>query len=110
MSTTIGEKIRDLRKMENLSQQQLADEIGVSKGTIYTWEKAKKKPSRELNKLLEHPKFKQYAAWLVTDEAQVQETPAHYLADKFEKLTKAQQRQLLDYMDYLIEKQSKPAK
>lgn len=104
MSTGIGQKIRDLRKLEKLSQQGLADLIGVTKGTIYTWENGKTKPSRELDKLIEHPRFKQYAAWLLTDEQTIQEAPTHYLAEKFERLSKSQQRAMLDYMDFLLSK------
>lgn len=104
MSTGIGQKIRDLRKLEKLSQQGLADLIGVTKGTIYTWENGKTKPSRELDKLIDHPRFKRYAAWLLTDERTVQEAPAHFLADKFDKLSKQQQQTILDYMDFLLSK------
>lgn len=105
MSTAIGQKIRDLRKMEKLSQQNLADEIGVSKSTIYTWEKGTYEPrTSELRKLTEHPRFKQYAAWLVTDENTVQETPAHYLADEFEQLSKADQKKVMEYMEFLASK------
>ncbi len=111
MSTTIGEKIRDLRKIEKLSQQQLADIIGVTKGTIYTWENGKNEPTtKALRKLTEHDRFKQYAAWLVTDDETVQEAPVHYLAEKFEKLPTAVQDQVLDYMDYLLAKQKKEKK
>lgn len=109
MSTSVGQKIRDLRKLENLSQQALADLIGVSKGTIYTWENGKNKPSRELSKLTDHPRFKRYTTWLLTDEGTVQEAPAHFLAEKFDKLSKSQQRAMLDYMDFLLSKDDEEA-
>ena len=107
MSTSIGQKIRELRNKEGLSQQALADIIDVTKSTIYTWEKGTARPSRELNKLTEHPRFKKYASWLLLDDDVAQEPPAHYVAEKFDRLPPAKQRALLEYMDFLLAQQEK---
>lgn len=105
MSTDIGQKIRDLRKLEKLSQQNLADLIGTTKGTIYKWERGENSPTTStLRRLTDHPRFKKYAAWLLTDERTVQEAPAHFLADKFEQLSEADQQAILNYMDFLLSK------
>lgn len=44
----IAEIIKKLRSEKNLTQQQLAEEIGVSKSTVAMWETGDRKPSREL--------------------------------------------------------------
>jgi len=50
----IGDKIYAYRKYEGLSQQQLADKIGVSRQTVVRWEKNVNKPSDlELQKIEE---------------------------------------------------------
>ena len=50
----IGDKIYAYRKYEGLSQQQLADKIGVSRQTVVRWEKSTNKPSDiELQKIEE---------------------------------------------------------
>lgn len=109
MSTTIGQKIRDLRKKENLSQQKLADIIGTTKGTIYKWERGENEPTiTTLRRLTDHPRFEQYRAWLLDyDENAQQEPPAHYVVDRFDKLPPAKQREILNYMDFLLAQQEK---
>lgn len=41
---TFDSRLRKLREEKNLSQSQLADELGVTKGTISVWERAIRKP------------------------------------------------------------------
>ena len=45
MSGTIGEKIKELRELNELSQAQLAIKIGVSRSLISHWESNNRKPS-----------------------------------------------------------------
>ena len=40
-----GENIKELRKERGLTQKQLADEIGVSQGSIFFWEKEINEPT-----------------------------------------------------------------
>lgn len=42
---TIGKKIRELRKKQELSQSALANELGFAQQTIYLWETDKYEPS-----------------------------------------------------------------
>lgn len=48
----LGEKIYNLRKAKKLSQEQLAEEIGVSRQTISNWELGETFPNPEQLKLL----------------------------------------------------------
>lgn len=41
---TLGQKIRNLRKAKNLSQQELAEKIGITKTQISRWEKGHVQP------------------------------------------------------------------
>ena len=41
------EKLKVLRKKKGLTQQQIADEIGVNRGSYSNWEKGKREPSFE---------------------------------------------------------------
>lgn len=43
----LGKRLRDLRKEKNLTQQELADKVGVSKASISCYETGKKKPTYE---------------------------------------------------------------
>jgi transcriptional regulator with XRE-family HTH domain len=38
MDETMGTRIRTLREAKGLTQQQLADELGVTKGAVSAWE------------------------------------------------------------------------
>ncbi len=41
-----GKEIKELRKSKSLTQQQLADKLGVDRRTVIRWEKEEKHPSR----------------------------------------------------------------
>lgn len=42
-----GRRLREVRKSKKLTQQQIADEIGVNRGSYSNWEKGKREPSFE---------------------------------------------------------------
>jgi DNA-binding XRE family transcriptional regulator len=42
---TIGKKIKSLRKDRVLTQEELAEKIGVSAGSIFNWEKDQNEPT-----------------------------------------------------------------
>ena len=48
----LKEKIRELRKKKNCTQEELAQEIGVSLSTIQRWEKQGGKPTRLARRVL----------------------------------------------------------
>lgn len=52
MDMQIGEKIRTLRKAAGLSQQQLADELGISEKSIQRYERGKNPPGSHATKIL----------------------------------------------------------
>lgn len=45
---TLGERLKELRIAKHLTQQQLADKIGVAKNTISVYESGTRKPSYEV--------------------------------------------------------------
>lgn len=52
MRTSMGERIKRLRKAAGLSQQKLADELGISIKSIQRYEKNANEPSRYVTKLI----------------------------------------------------------
>ncbi len=76
---------------------------------VYRWESKGASPSADsLEKIMNHPRFSKYAAWLMGIDRQTQESPPpHYLTEKFDKLPRTKQRELLDYMDFLLAQQEK---
>ena len=111
MSTTIGQKLRDLRKLEELSQRELSEITGIAKGTIHKWENGETAPTTTtLDKLIRHPRFKHYAAWLVTDENTTQETPTHHMSRKLSQLNAGDLKLIDAYVDLLLLKQKQSTK
>ena len=52
--TTMGERIKELRKESGMTQTELAEKMGVTKGTVSTWETNSRTPSfNTLNQLCE---------------------------------------------------------
>jgi len=45
---TMGERIKELRKKSGMTQTDLAKKLGVTKGTISTWETGSRSPSFEV--------------------------------------------------------------
>ena len=51
---TMGERIKELRKANGMTQTELAEKMGVTKGTVSTWETDSRKPSfKTLDQLCE---------------------------------------------------------
>lgn len=49
----VGKKIREIRKNEDLTQEQFGNLLGVSKRTIVAWEKGERLPRTEQLKKIE---------------------------------------------------------
>lgn len=49
---TLGEKIKDLRKKANISQEQLAEKVGVSRQAVTKWENDTSLPDIENSKII----------------------------------------------------------
>ena len=45
---TFGERLHEIRKQNGITQQELADRIGVTKGTVSTWERNNRRPSFDM--------------------------------------------------------------
>lgn len=52
MGMTFGEKIKDSRKAQKLTQKQLADAIGAKHNSVSDWENDKNKPDPDTIELL----------------------------------------------------------
>lgn len=52
MSLTFGEKIKEARKSQNLTQKQLAEAIGAKHNSVSDWENDKNKPDPDTIELL----------------------------------------------------------
>ena len=61
---TFGTRLKELREEARLTQEQLAEEIGVKKNTVYRWETGEYRPSDE-NALLVAHYFKVPYAYLM---------------------------------------------
>ena len=47
MNVTLGKKLEQIRKGRGLTLAQVADQLGVSKPTVWAWEKGKARPLDE---------------------------------------------------------------
>lgn len=65
---TLGTRLKDLRRTKKLTQQQLADAIGVSKTSVIYWEKDENIPKHESMIALERV-FNTTSDWLLTGKS-----------------------------------------
>ncbi len=66
----IGKRIRELRKALNLSQEAIADKIGVAKNTVYMWERGLFSPSKKVLKVMVQV-LNVNPEWLLTGEGEM---------------------------------------
>lgn len=103
--STLGERIRIIRKTNQLSQKQFANIIGVSQGTLSELEKDKYKPSIDIIIGIQH-NFKVELEWLVIgNDMQSCNTYCITLNEKeqklistFRALTNDDQDEILDFI------------
>lgn len=78
--SSIGDKIRDLRKNRGLTQAQLAERLGVSQQTIGQWETGKSSPKiQSINKLAQA--LGVYASALIDSSGSSVLTPTDSFSD-----------------------------
>ncbi|EBW8393460.1 XRE family transcriptional regulator [Salmonella enterica subsp. enterica serovar Florida] len=64
-----SEKIRLMRKSEDLTQREFADIIGISYSSLTSYEYGRNLPGLEITiKLFKHPRFRKYRDWFLFDE------------------------------------------
>ena len=69
--STIGERIKEVRKAKGYTQQKFADELGLKQNTIATYEMNKTAPSdRTISDICQ--KFRVSEKWLRTGEGQME--------------------------------------
>ncbi|EAP0947757.1 helix-turn-helix transcriptional regulator [Salmonella enterica] len=67
----ISQKIRVLRKSEDLTQREFADIIGISYSALTSYEYGRNLPGLEITiKLFKHPRFRKYRDWFLFDETE----------------------------------------
>ncbi|ELS5095614.1 helix-turn-helix transcriptional regulator [Salmonella enterica] len=65
----ISQKIRVMRKSEDLTQREFADIIGISYSALTSYEYGRNLPGLEITiKLFKHPRFRKYRDWFLFDE------------------------------------------
>lgn len=85
---TVNERIKELRRMENLTQVQFAEKLGVTNAHISKIEKGKTMPSEALVKLI-CSVFGVSEDWLKNENSQVYLNDIEYVQEKnFEKATR----------------------
>lgn len=104
-----------------MSQRELADAVGVSRGLVGAWESHRKAPGRETLRRLAKVTFTDPAAILddlPPDQAGVKITDLRHLAliRRFDRMSKRQQENLFELLGMAadvrreLEKESHPAK
>ncbi|EEB5698568.1 helix-turn-helix domain-containing protein [Salmonella enterica] len=69
LSIGFAEKLTQIRKAEGLTQAKLAEETGISLGSIKNYESGQKEVGLLIvSKITNHPRFEKYTLWLMNDK------------------------------------------
>ncbi len=90
MSTTIGERIRNVREALGMGRQEFVDKTGIPKGTLIRIEQGQNEAKASTLTAIAHA-WPEYAAYLLTDELSIkQKNPeVRTLAKELPKAKKA---------------------
>lgn len=116
---TTGERLTELRNKLGLSQEQMADKLGVKRSTYAKWEKDINKPTRKVNDIAAY--FHVTTDYILGRTAQPAQPPTappstpaltpqeQDLLRKYRQLTPAGRSQLDTYLDFLLSQESASA-
>lgn len=97
-----GDRIRRARKAAGLTQEQLAEIVGVSRPTITQWETGSTKTMRFEHIFKAARALQKNPEWLITGQGH--EKPPEWLARAVDVLPPADQREIVDYILYRFDK------
>ncbi|EMA6344846.1 helix-turn-helix transcriptional regulator [Bacillus cytotoxicus] len=107
MENIFGNRLRELRKVKKMTQQDLADKLTLSKSLISKYENGAAKPSYEVLEQLAHI-FDVSADYLtgkintyIDDEDK--EKQINYLLQKYNKLDQEKRNKLIKILDAFLE-------
>ncbi|MFS1582941.1 MAG: helix-turn-helix domain-containing protein [Candidatus Arsenophonus phytopathogenicus] len=95
MSSVLSEKLKNIRKAENLSQMEFCNLTGISISTVKKYEIGIIEPGGvTLMKITSHSRFKKYALWLMTgdvapESGQIEPALTHSGLDQSEVTSRA---------------------
>lgn len=110
---TLGDRIRELRKANNWTQQELADKLGLDRTTISKWERqgGSEPDNTTLAKVADIFNVSvDYLLGRVDDPKKtirLPDTVAPYLPEGFDELTPEARQEILDFIDYIMHKHKK---
>lgn len=99
---TTGDRMRRCRKEAGLTQEQLADLVGVSTAAVAQWETGDSKSLKPENLFKAARALNKSAEWLATGDGP--ETPHWQLEDIVQDLPVSDAQQVLDFIEYRFEK------
>lgn len=111
---TTGERLTELRNKLGLSQEQMADKLGVKRSTYAKWEKDINKPTRKVNDIAAY--FHVTTDYILGRTAQPTQPPAtppstpaltpqdRELLHKYHTLTPDHQQDIDHQLDFLYDK------
>ncbi|URJ43636.1 helix-turn-helix transcriptional regulator [Paenibacillus polymyxa] len=108
--STIGQRIRTIRKTNNLNQIKFANTIGVSQGTLSELEQDKYRPSLDIIIAIKE-NFNSHIEWLIFGDTPVSKKPIFNLAieaqeleliSSFRELTKEDRDEIIDFIKLKI--------
>ncbi|HHW90775.1 MAG TPA: helix-turn-helix transcriptional regulator [Clostridiales bacterium] len=107
---TIGERIRELRKANKWTQQELAEKLGLDRTTISKWERqgGSEPDNLTITKLADiFDVSTDYLLGKSDFRRPLPQTVAPYLPEGFDKLSPEARKEVMDFIEYVRVKYAK---
>lgn len=100
---TVGDRIKLQREVMNISQTDLANKVGISKQTLYKYEKniVTNIPSDKIEKIADALSTTPQKLMGWKEDAPSEEDIDQHIIDIYDRLSPERQKQALDYLAFL---------
>ena len=97
---SVGENIKNLRKKNNLMQQELAEKLNISHATVSSWEVGRTEPNMDMIEKMAKV-FDCEKTELIDGKPSASDKKVIEIAVKISNLTPEQRKNVLEYIDFL---------
>lgn len=97
--SNFGSKLQKLRLSKNMSQQELADDLGIGRSTLANYEQDKREPNFHLLKIISH--YFNVSVDYLLEEKNILDIEEINILEKYKKMTSQEKQLVKDFFKFI---------